>query len=294
MTLRHLKIFVTVCDCGSITEASRKLYVSQPSISAAIKDIEEEYQIKLFDRISKRLLLTEPGSRLLEQARFLMKQYDSIELTLRNWDQNGVLRVGSSITIGNRFLSDFVSTFKLRHENIRIKVAINSSEKIEAMVLENELDFGLIESVPHHKNIESSIFLKDELVIICAKDHPLAECGQISLDQFSESDLLLREKGSGTRELFDSMMSVHNKSIEPLWESVSTQALVRAVTAGIGLSVLPYWLVQEDIKAETIATLKIPGIDFHRNYFMIHHVDKTLTAPMLDFIKICCSVDFSI
>jgi DNA-binding transcriptional LysR family regulator len=238
--------------------------------------------------------LTEPGSRLLEQARFLMKQYDSIELTLRNWDQNGVLRVGSSITIGNRFLSDFVSTFKLRHENIRIKVAINSSEKIEAMVLENELDFGLIESVPHHKNIESSIFLKDELVIICAKDHPLAECGQISLDQFSESDLLLREKGSGTRELFDSMMSVHNKSIEPLWESVSTQALVRAVTAGIGLSVLPYWLVQEDLKAETIATLKIPGIDFHRNYFMIHHVDKTLTAPMLDFIKICCSVDFSI
>jgi len=294
MTLRHLKIFVTVCDCGSITEASRKLYVSQPSISAAIKDIEEEYQIKLFDRISKRLLLTEPGSRLLEQARFLMKQYDSIELTLRNWDQNGVLRVVSSITIGNRFLSDFVSTFKLRHENIRIKVAINSSEKIEAMVLENELDFGLIESVPHHKNIESSIFLKDELVIICAKDHPLAECGQISLDQFSESDLLLREKGSGTRELFDSMMSVHNKSIEPLWESVSTQALVRAVTAGIGLSVLPYWLVQEDIKAETIATLKIPGIDFHRNYFMIHHVDKTLTTPMLDFIKICCSVDFSI
>lgn len=292
MTLRNLKIFVTVCDCGSITDASRKLYVSQPSISAAIKDIEEEYQIKLFDRISKKLLLTEPGGRLLQQARFLMKQYDSIELTLRNWDQNSVLRVGSSITIGNRFLSDFVSVFKQRHESIRVKVAINSSEKIETMVLENDLDFAFIESVPHHKSIASSVFMRDELVIICAKDHPLADGGQITLDQFTKSDLLLREKGSGTRELFDSMMSVQNSSIEPLWESVSTQALVRAVKAGIGLSVLPFWLVQEDVMAETIATLKLPGIDFHRNYFVIHHVDKTITAPMQDFIEICRGVDF--
>ncbi len=287
MTLRHLKVFITVCDCGSITAASRKLFVSQPSVSAAIRDIENEFHIKLFDRISRKLFLTESGRQLLEQARYLINQYDSLESGLRNRELNGVLRVGSSITIGNRFLPSYVAAFNRKHAKMRVKATINSSEKIETMILENKLDLALIEGVPHHNNLISSVFLSDELIIICAKDHPLAAGGKITLDQIAQSDLLLREKGSGTRELFDSTMALHNKNVEPAWESVSTQAIVRAVKAGLGLSVLPYWLVQEELNAQTVSMLRLPGVEFKRNYHIIHHADKFISEPMRDFIEIC-------
>lgn len=287
MTLRHLKIFVTVCDCGGITAASRKLFVSQPSVSAAVRDIENEYQVKLFDRISRKLFLTESGRLLLEQARYLINQYDSIESGLRNSELNDVLRVGSSITIGNRFLPAYVTAFNRGHKTMRVRATIHSSETIETMVLENKLDLALIEAVPHHKSLVSSVFMEDELIVICAKGHPLASGGKITLDQIAKSDLLLREKGSGTRELFDSTMALHNVCVEPAWESVSTQAIVRAVKAGLGLSVLPYWLVQEELNARSVAMLRLPGIEFKRDYYIVRHADKFLSNPMRDFIEIC-------
>jgi DNA-binding transcriptional LysR family regulator len=287
MTLRHLKIFVTICDCGSITAASRKLFVSQPSVSAAVREIETEYQVMLFDRISRKLFLTAPGRRLLEQARYLINQYDSIESDLRNWEQSVVLRVGSSITIGNQFLPSYIAAFTQKHKMARVKATVNSSEKIESMLLENELDLALIEGVPHHKNIVSSVFMQDELVVICAEDHPLAAGGRITLEQITKSDLLLREKGSGTRELFDSTMALHSINVEPLWESVSTQALIHAVKSGLGISVLPYWLVEKELPAGNVSILRLDGIELRRNYYVIHHTDKFISGPMYDFIEIC-------
>jgi len=287
MTLRDLRIFVAVCDCGGVTTASRKLSISQPSVSAAVKDIETEFQVKLFDRISRKLFLTETGRQLLGQARYLINQYDRMESGLRNRALNGVLRVGASITIGDRFLPALVSTFSREHGSVRVKATIDSSDKIESLILENELDLALIEAAPHHTKIASSVFMADELVIVCANDHPLAAGGQIAPDQIAQSDVLLPEKESATRELFDSTMALHDIRIEPVWESVSTQAIVRAVKAGLGLAVLPFWTVQEEINAHTISVLKVPGIELKRNYYMIRHADKFVSEPIRDFIEIC-------
>lgn len=291
MTIRHLKVFIAVCDSGGITAASRKLFISQPSISAAVADIESEYGVKLFDRISRKLYLTEAGKQLLGQARYLVNLFDTIESDLRSSGTNGILRVGSSITIGNRFLPDIVTRFHQRHEHLHVKAAVNSSERLERMILENELDLALIEGATHHPKIVSSVFMEDELVVVCANDHPLSNRGPIAPEQLASCDLVLREKGSGTRELFDLTMALHHLAVEPIWESVSTQALVRAVKAGIGISVLPYWLVQDELSAKTVSLLKLTGIEFQRNYSIIHHADKYLSPPILDFIEICRNIN---
>ncbi len=287
MTIRHLNIFLAVCDSGGITAASKRLFISQPSVSAAISDIETEYGVRLFDRISRKLYLTETGRQLLEQARYLVNRFDAMESGLRGMGEHGILRVGASITIGNRFLPDFVKRFGANHTAIRVQAAINSSEQLERMLLDNELDLALIEGVPHHKKIVSRVFMKDELVVVCAPYHPLADGGRITLDQIAASDLILREKGSGTRELFDLTMALHGIQPEPLWESVSTQAIVRAVHAGLGLSVLPYLLVSEELEAHTLVLLQIEDVGFQRNYHIIHHADKYITPAMLDFIEVC-------
>lgn len=287
MTVRHLKVFLTVCECRSITAAARKLYVSQPAVSLAIRELEDEFQVKLFDRISKKLYLTEPGNQLLEQAPYLVGLYDTMESGMKNWEQGGLLRVGSSITIGNRFLPSFVLEFRALHPRIRVKVFVNSSETIEKMVVESELDIALIEGIPHHKKIVSTVFMEDELIAICANTHLLATSDTITIEQLVESDLLLREKNSGTRELFDNTLYLYGKIVEPVWESVSTQALIRAVAAGIGVSVLPYSLVQEELNTGKIRRLSVDGIEFKRHDYIIYHEDKFLTRPMRDFIGLC-------
>lgn len=287
MTLRHLNIFITVCDCGSITAASKKLFISQPSVSSAIKELESYYGIKLFDRISKRLFITELGKQMLEQARHLVYLYDSMESGIKGWETGGVLRVGSSITIGNCFLPVYVKEFSERYNNIKLRVSINSSEKIENMIMENELDVALIEGVPHYKKINSEVFMNDELVIVCPKGHPLSASGKISLEQLVACDLILRERGSGTRELFDDTLLIHDALAEPIWESVSTQAIINAVKSGLGLSVLPYKLVEEELRRNNICRLAIEEIEFKRNYYIIRHSDKYVSRPMSDFMDIC-------
>ncbi|NLI54489.1 MAG: LysR family transcriptional regulator [Clostridiales bacterium] len=287
MTIRHLKVFLAVCDQGGVTAASRKLFISQPSISAAITDIETEYGVKLFDRISRKLYLTEAGTHLQEQARYLVSLFDSIESDLISSGTRGILRVGSSVTIGNRFLPSVVIRFREAHPQIEVKAAINSSEQLERRVLENELDLALIEGIAHHPKIVSSVFLQDELVVVCANDDPLAQSGAVTPGELAARDLILREKGSGTRELFDRTMALQQISVEPIWESISTQAIVRAVQAGLGLSVLPYWLVQEELSAGAVTMLRLSGVELKRNYTIVYHADKFLTEPMRDFIALC-------
>jgi len=287
MTIRHLKVFISVCALGGLTAASKALFISQPSVRAAIADMENEYGVKLFERISRRLYLTETGKQLLEQARYLVHLFDAMESDLRGSGQRGVLRIGSSITIGNRFLPALVLRFNEKHESMQVKAVVNSTEKLEQLILENELDLALIEGIPHHPKIVSSVFMQDELVVICSNDDPLASYKTISLEQLAASNLILRETGRGTRELFDITMALHNKNVEPVWESVSTQAIVRAVKAGLGISVLPYWLVQEEISARAVSLLKLEDVTFLRNYYLIRHADKFLTGPMRDFIEIC-------
>lgn len=291
MTLRHLKVFVTVCDCGSITQAAEKLYISQPAISASIKNLEQYYKVKLFDRISRKLYLTEFGKQFLDQSRHIVSLHEAMEQNIDTWKTGGILKVGSSITIGNHLLPYYIKLFKNKYNKVTVHVAINSSETIENMILKNEIDIALIEGVSHSNKIISSVLMDDELTVICGKDHPYANVERITLDQLISSKLLLREKGSGTRELIDTTLLYHNAIAEPLWESVSTQALVNAVRLGIGISILPHRLVANDLENNTIHRLIIKDVSFKRKFHLIHHVDKYISNTTQAFIDLCSNCD---
>lgn len=291
MTLRHLKIFVTVCDCGSITQAAQKLYISQPAISASIKNLEQYYKVKLFDRISRKLYLTEFGKQFLDQSRHIVSLHETMEQNINTWRTGGVLKVGSSITIGNHLLPYYIKLFKNKYTTAKIHVAVNSSETIEKMILKNEIDIALIEGVPHSKKITSSVLMDDELTVICGMEHRYANVERITLDQLISSKLLLREKGSGTRELIDTTLLYHNAIAEPLWESVSTQALVNAVRLGIGISVLPHRLVANDLNRNIIHRLTVKDVAFQRKFHLVHHVDKYISSIAQAFIDLCLNCD---
>lgn len=287
MTLRHLKIFVAVCESGSATAAGEKLYIAQPSVSLAIAELESYYGIRLFDRMGKRLHITEAGKRFLQYATHILGLFDEMETEIKNYDAAGVLRVGASITIGNYLLPSYCLAFRKSHPHMQVQVRIDNSDTVEQQVLANKLDLGLIEGLAHSVYITAQTFREDELVMLCAPGHPFAGRQGIDPAALRGEALLLREPGSAGRELFDSAMLTHGLEVAPLWESISTQALVRAVGAGLGVSVLPYLLVKDALDRGEISRFTLRGIAFRRDFSVIHHKDKFLTDSAKAFIALC-------
>jgi len=287
VTLKHIKIFVAVCECGSVTAAAEKLYITQPAASLAISELEDYYGIKLFDRIAKRLHITEAGKQFLQYATHIVGLFDELEKGVRNWDSIGVLRVGASVTIGNYLLPGYVKEFQTDHPQMKIKAVIDNSETIEEYVLKNEIDLGLIEGITHSPYIESKCFMDDELVLICSPNHIWTTCDAIEIEDLKDEEFILREKGSAGREIFDSILQIKGIKIDPSWQSISTQAIIRAVSKGLGVSVLPYLLVKDNLDRGEIQSINIKDISLSRQFSVIYHKNKFLTDSAKDFISLC-------
>ncbi|MDD3174815.1 MAG: LysR family transcriptional regulator [Herbinix sp.] len=287
MTLRHMKIFVSVCREKSITLAAKKLYISQPAVSNAIKELESYYGAPLFDRISKKIYLTEVGKTVYHYALHINSLFEELESSLKSSESIGHLKIGSSITIGTHLLPDYIKDFSTRFPNTQTHVTIDSSDVIEKLVLENELDFALIEGIVHSENIISKDFIKDELIVICDLENSLLKKESVSIDDLSSQHFLMRERNSGTRELAESILSLHNISLHPLWESSSTEAIIRGVSKGIGISILPLQLVQDYIDKNNVVRVNVNGLKFNRQYHIIYHKNKYLTPAAIEFMKLC-------
>ena len=135
MTLRHLRIFVTVCETGSMTAAAQILYIAQPAISLAVSEMEEHYKVRLFDRISRRLYLTDSGRQALEYARHIIALFDEMEQGVGGGQAAKELRIGTSITIGSCLLPGYIRELKERFPSLTVQAAVGNSEAIEQKLL---------------------------------------------------------------------------------------------------------------------------------------------------------------
>lgn len=286
MTVRHMKIFKTVCECGcSITKAAEKLNMTQPAVSLAVSELENYYGIKLFDRISRRLYLSEAGKMFLEYANTITLTFDDMEKRVRSWEKTGVVRVGASISIGAMLMPEYVKKFAAENPDTKVTVKINRSEELEALLFENKLDFALIEGIVHDQNLVYEDFMEDRLALVAAKGFPT---DTIKKEEIYAYDFLLREKGSGTREIFESTLtSVSCPLPEPAWESMSTAALINAAEAGLGVAVVPYRMAVERLKSGSISEIHIENIKFTRKYKLVYHKNKKLSTTDRKFIEIC-------
>ncbi len=282
MTLRHMRIFVMVCRCKSVTAAAEKLMIAQPAVSLAIKELEQYYGVKLFDRISHKMFLTTEGKRLFLYANKIVSLFDEADSDIRDWDSFGILRIGSSVTIGTCLLPDYVKRFHSQYPKVKILVTIDNSAEIEKKVMENQLDFAFIEGTIHSNNIVCHRFLKDELVLVCGASDP-SYPEEVSLEALEKFPFILREKGSGTRELFDSTLLTKGITVTPEWESISTEAIISAVSKGLGVSVLPLRLVKDELSAMKLKQIRVHGLSFKRFFCLIYHKEKHFSKSVLSF-----------
>lgn len=288
MTIRHLKVYLAICDndCNT-TKAAENLHMTQPAVSLALRELEQYYGVTLFDRIGRRLKITEVGKRFREHACHIISLFDDMEKGMRNWDSFGILRVGASITIGSQFLPNYVKAFYNRFPGTEIQAIVGPSEQLEQKILTNELDFALIEGVSHAPSLVSEAYMEDRLTVICPAGSRFRPGQQITLEEFRQQKFLLREHGSGTRETFERVIEEAGFSVSPIWEAMSTTALVNAVINGLGIAVLPYRMVIGPLERGLVVAVSIKGLSFQRKFHIIYHKEKFLTSSAKAFLDLC-------
>lgn len=286
MTLRHLRIFLMVCREKSATAAAEKLYIAQPTVSVAIRELETYYNVVLFDRIGRRLHLTDAGKQMRSYAQHIISLLDEMEVQSQDWEETGTLRLGSSITFGTSQLPGIAAELQTRYPRLRIEVMIYNSDRVETALLNNEVDLGFIEGKQHSKKLTDILLSGDGLVFLCHPAHPFA--GQsVEVQSLANQPFLFREKGSAGRDLVESTLKAHGVEINPLWQSISTQTLISGTAQGLGLAVLPLPLVQMSLDAGIIRRFWVKGISLTRHFRLLYHENKYLTRPMNDIIRLC-------
>lgn len=286
MTLRHMRIFVSVFQKNSITKAAQELHLAQPSVSLAVRELEDYYGIRLFDRIGRHIAPTECGKEFYRYAVHIVSLFNEMEKKMRNWDTFGTLRIGASITIGTHILPVLIHRYQDQFPDLMIEAKVSKSASVEDEIIHNGIDLGLIETQPSHPDLRAVPFMTDSMCAITAPDHPLASVKSISLAELSRFPFLMREKGSAGRKLLDAAFSLQQITVSPRWESTSTQALVKAVAEGLGVSVLPYLIVKKDIEEGTVRQIPL-NQPIRRNLNVIYHKSKFLTDNMKSFIELC-------
>ena len=281
-------IFRTVCESDyNSTKAADQLHMTQPAISLAIKELEQYYGVRLFDRIGRRLKITDSGKLFLQYAIHITDLFDDMETGLRDWDSKGILRVGASITIGSQFMPGYVKAYSEICPGIDVRVVVEQSDTLEHKILTNALDFALIEGIPRDPRIIAEAYMQDQLSVLCSADKGWKQGQTISRQEFKKQRFLLREKGSGTRDVFDRVTAQAGIHITPAWEAMSTSTLINAAITGLGIAVLPSRMIQPALDSGQIITVNVEGLDFKRNFYIIRHKDKFLMPSAEKFIALC-------
>lgn len=288
MTIKHIKIFIAVCDTGSMTAASKQLFIAQPAVSFAIAEMENYYGQKLFERISNRLYITEAGKQFLQYSKQISALFDEMENEIKNWDSIGSLRVGSNITIGTNLLPDLVNRFKVLYPNSGIQAVVDHTGTLEKLLLDNKLDLALIEGSPSSHLLISKKFAYNQISFICSPLHPWAN-RQIELADLNHCSFLMREKESSERQFLDEFFRREKIQIQVSWQSSSQQSILNAVSQNLGVAALSGYACNSAIQAKNVAPFFVKNVKLERELHIVYHQNKFLTNLMQDFLDLCTS-----
>lgn len=286
MTIRHLKIFIEVYKEMSVTKAAEKLHMVQPSVSLAIRELEEAYQVRLFDRINRRLFVTESGRLFFDYATHIVDSFDQMESAMTSDRGTGSLHVGSSITIASYLIPEAVRRFGQVCPECRVSVTVENSHRVIQKVLKNELDFGVVEDKSGYEQLEERPFMEDRLYFVCGSGHPLAKQETVTLEEICRYPFFMREPGSAAREITDHLMKSRQMKYSILWESVSNQVLLHGVERLPGITVMSGRMLEREQEAGRIRILPLHPEVFCRQFMIVYHRQKFISRTMAELMRI--------
>lgn len=289
MNLRHLQIYIKVSETGSMSEAARQLFMTQPAVSQTILDLENELGTKLFERINKKIIQTYSGEVMYNYGRKILVMVDELEKTIKDITclEAGKLRLGASTTIGIYLLPKIVAEYNRNFNNIMTHFFIENTSVVEEMILNHKIDIGLVEGLVHSQEIESKCFFYDEIYLICSSQHRWIKEKKFKIEpeEIANETLLIRELGSGTREIVEETLKKHHIFYEFTHVLNNSEAIKKAVEENIGISFVSKIAVEEEIKAGKIVKIDLENIKITRDFNIVYHKDKYKSSIFQSFIE---------
>lgn len=294
ITLKQIDVFTAVAREGSVTKAAQWLHLTQSATSMALADLEAQLGAKVFDRIGRRLQLNELGHRLLPLAQETVARAQEMEdIAAGDLPGHGRLRIGASLTIGNYLMPQLIGDYLQAYPQSEVSLDVGNTRHVIESVRQFSCDVGFIEGFCHDPDIEVLPWMEDELVIFAQAEHPLAKRRALTAHDFEGAHWILREAGSGTREVFDNAVAGKLTKLVVRLELGHTEAIRRAVEAGIGLGCASRLTLQESLAQKRITILDTPFLDLRRSLFVLSHKSKYKTRGIQQFLESCGLKDAS-
>jgi DNA-binding transcriptional LysR family regulator len=295
MADRRLQVFHTVARLLSFTKAAETLHMTQPAVTFQVRQLEEYFNTRLFDRTHNRISLTEAGARVYQFSDKIFELYGEMENAVREMtgEISGSLTIGASTTIAEYMLPALLGDFRSRYPDVSIHLKVSNTDGIVSMVENNTIDLGVVEAPVSNKNLVVDECRRDNLVAIVPPGHPKAELDKVTLDELLEFPFICREEGSGTREVIGEHMAKYAKCdacMNIAMELGSPEAVKGAVEAGMGISVVSNATIQKELRLGTLVAIELdPPLE--RPFSFVHQKQKfrvRVMEELLDFARQYC------
>lgn len=282
MKLKNLVIFKAVCDEMNMTKAGKQFGMTQPSVSQIIKDIEEHYGLKLFDRISRKLYLTDAGEQLLKYTNRMMEIHDEMEEVLDSLSNRPVIKVGAIPIVGAYCLPEWIASFLETSQATKVHSRILNRCEIEELLLKRLIDIGLVDDVIDSENIETHELCKDELVVICHRDHPLANMKPIDAGLFEGEEFWIYERNSNPWKLIQDTFNKQGIAIEVVGESNGSEGIVAAVENNLGLGIVSKRACD---RHENVCCLNVSDLEMKYTIGLAYRKEHVRSNEVQEFVE---------
>jgi LysR family transcriptional regulator, transcriptional activator of the cysJI operon len=287
MNIHQVHIFHIAAKTLSITKTAKKMHLSQPSVSIQIKDLEDALNVRLFDRINRKISLTDAGKVFFEYSEKLLNLIDEIDAVMDGFSSGDVGRLvlGASSTVGIYVLPQSLGEFKELYPKAEISLMIHNRQEAVEQCIAGELDFAFMQDPPKHPDLQSEFFMKDELVIVCSPKHRWAKRDFLTMKMLTSEpeSIILREEGSGTRDLIEFVLKRFGIERKVTMELSSTEGIKRAVEANLGVAVLSKNVIANEIKSKSLVALTIKDLNTKRDFFIVRNKKRKFMPLMMKF-----------
>ena len=287
-SFRQLEVFLAAAHFQNITRAADSLAMSQSAASSALKELESQFDIQLFDRVGKRLQLNELGRLYRPKAESLLAQATELEQAFSKHSEVGALKVGATLTIGNYLAVGVMAKYMNTPTRPKVSLEVANTSSIARRVRDFELDIGLIEGELQSPELEVIPWREDELTVFCSPSHPLARKQALTDEDLRQAVWIMREPGSGTRQSFERGMHGLLPDLNILLELEHTEAIKRAVEADLGIGCLSKVVLADAFKRGSLVPLSVPDYrKFDRQFYFILHKQKYRSAGIARWMSLC-------
>lgn len=288
MADRRLKVFNTVARLLSFTKAAEALHMTQPAVTFQVRQLEEHFDTRLFDRTHNRVTLTDVGHVVYEISERMFELYDEMDRRVKEMtgEVGGSLNLGASMTIAENMLPALLGKFRVKHRDLAIRLKVGNTETVVAMVEHNVVDLAIVEGTVTNKNLLVETCRRDELVVIMPPDHVLADADELGIEQLMPYDFICREEGSGTREIVLSYLvdQGYSEGWDVCMELGSPEAIKGAVQAGMGLSIMSSAGITKELKLGLLKAVPLKPRLF-RDFSFVRQRHKFRLPAMEDLLE---------